>query len=107
MKLLGASKMMVPMAVSAFFPTFSPLLTVIYRSILQAEKQFPAEKSGAQKAAWAVDAVAASAPEIIAAVQKATGNPLANEALLKEAMSDLNNGMVKAMNAFKVLDEVR
>jgi len=102
-KLFGIAQTLAPVAVGVFFPAFAPLINVTLRAIVAAEGKFPAAKSGADKAAWAADVVAVNAPDIIAAVEAATGKELADEALLQEALADINNGLVKAMNAFRVL----
>lgn len=101
-KLFGVAQTVAPVA-SLFFPAFVPLLNVSLRAIVAAEGKFPASKSGPDKAVWASDVVAVSAPEIITAIEAATGKDLADEALLHEALQDINNGLVKAMNAFRVL----
>ena len=101
-KLLGISIQVAPIA-GLFFPAFQPFINLGIRAIVAAEGKFPAAKSGADKAAWAADVIAVSAPEIIAAIETTTGKELADEALLQEALSDINNGLVKALNAFRVL----
>jgi hypothetical protein len=102
-KLFGISAQIAPLAATLFFPAFAPLVSLSLRAIITAEGKFPAAKSGADKAAWAADVVAVSAPDIIAAIEQATGKELADEALLHDALGDINNGLVKAMNAFRVL----
>jgi hypothetical protein len=101
-RLLGVAQTVAPLA-GLFLPAFAPLINVSLRAIVAAEGKFPAQKSGADKAAWAADVVAVSAPELIAAIETATRKELADEALLHDALADINNGLVKAMNAFRVL----
>ena len=102
-KLFGVTQVIAPLAVGAFFPAFAPLINVTLRAIVSAEGEFPAAKSGTDKAAWTAKVVAVNAPDVIAAIEKATGKELTDEALLQEALSDISNGLVKAMNAFRVL----
>lgn len=102
-KLLGITQTIAPLAVGVFFPAFAPLINTTLRAIVAAEGEFPAAKSGADKAAWAAKVVAVNAPDVIAAIETATGKQLADEALLQDALADINNGLVKALNAFRVL----
>ena len=101
-KFFGVAQTVAPL-VGLFFPAFAPLINVSLRAIVAAEGRFTAAKSGADKAAWAADVVAVNAPDMIAAIETATGKQLADEALLQDALKDINNGLVKAMNAFRVL----
>jgi hypothetical protein len=101
-RLFGIAQQIAPLA-GLFFPAFTPLVNVTMRAIVAAEGKFPAAKSGSEKAQWAADVVAVNAPDLIAAIETATGKQLMDEELLRDALSDINNGLVKAMNAFRVL----
>ena len=102
-KLFGAAQAVAPLAANVFFPAFAPLINVTLRAIVTAEGKFPAAKSGAEKAAWVADVVAVNAADVIAAIEHATGKQLADEALLQDALANINDGLVKALNAFAVL----
>ncbi|MEI6282634.1 MAG: hypothetical protein WCP82_07950 [Alphaproteobacteria bacterium] len=101
-RLLGIAQTVAPIA-GLFFPAFMPLISVSLRAIIAAEGKFPAAKSGADKAAWAADVVSVNAPDMIAAIEAATGKQLVDEALLQDSLKNINDGLVKAMNAFRVL----
>lgn len=102
-KLFGVAQVVAPIAAGAFFPAFAPLINSTLRAIIMAEGMFPAAKSGPDKALWVSNVVAVNAPDVIEAIEKATGKELSDQVLLQEALADINNGLVKAMNAFKVL----
>lgn len=91
-----------PLALGAFAPQFLPLLNLSLRAILTAEDKF-GEKTGPQKAEYVADQIFIAAPLVVTAIENATGKELADEALFSEGMKDLNNALVKILNAFRLL----
>lgn len=78
-------------------PALAPAVGVITNAILTAEKT---KTTGPEKAVMAQGIVADASPSIIAFIEQASGSELVDEKLLGEGMKDMQEAMVKLLNAF-------
>ena len=90
-------------AVAGFAPALAPLVHTSLSAVLAAEAKFPKTGSGKERAAWASEVVAVSAAPIISGIEAATGKELVDEMLFQEGMEAINEGLVKCLNAFRIL----
>lgn len=91
-----------PAALTMFAPQLVPLLELSMRAVVAAEGTH-GPGNGAAKAQYAGQQAAIFGPILIRQIEIATGKELADEELFRAGLSDLNEAMVKLMNAFRIL----
>lgn len=99
---LSIGKDTVPMILEVVSPGLGTLIAAIVQAVLRAEAQFGAGR-GAEKMEAALGMVEVAAPASVAAIERATGRELADEEQFAEGIRLITEGVVKLLNAFRVL----
>lgn len=95
-------QILAPAALTMLAPQLSPLVDLSLRAVLAAEGTI-GPGNGVEKARYATQQTSIFAPVLIRQIEVATGRELVDEDLFQAAMQDLNEGVVKLMNAFRIL----
>lgn len=101
-KVLSIGLQTVPAIAAMVNPVFGALLTTVINSVLKTEAKMGAG-NGAAKLDAALDLTDTAVPAIVALIETSTGKELVDNELFANGMTDVHNGVVKILNAFRVL----
>jgi hypothetical protein len=87
--------------VERFVPGFAPLINTFLNSILTAQHLIPTPGQGALRSQLAMTMIAANTPEIIQMIEQSTGKTLINDQKFGESLQEMNDALVKMLNAFE------
>ena len=92
----------VPTILNVVAPGMGTLVGTILTSVLTIEAKMGAGQGNA-KAAAAAELLSVSAPAIVQLIELQTGKQLADEDLFAQGVSQMQEGAVKVLNAFRIL----
>jgi hypothetical protein len=101
-KLVGVGAPLAIIAVNSFAPGLGPVITAIISAATLAEDKLGGGK-GTDKFALVLDYLRVAAPGLIKSIEQATGKELVDEQLFEDGLKDTAEGVVKLLNAFRLL----
>ncbi len=94
--------MTVPSILNTLSPGWGALVSTILSAVLNAEAAVGNGK-GEQKTVVALNAIQAAMPALVVLMEKTTGHNLADEELFAQGIHEMQEGVVKVLNSFRVL----
>lgn len=88
--------------VDLFLPGLGVVISTIANAIIVAEKKL-GDKKGIEKMEVVMDCLVVASPSMVAGIERATGKELADEQLFEEGLKAIAEGIVKLLNAFRLL----
>ena len=88
--------------IDMFLPGLGVVIRTVTNAIIVAEKNL-GEKKGVEKMAVVMDCLSVAAPSMVSGIEKATGKELADEQLFEDGLKCVAEGIVKLLNAFRLL----
>lgn len=101
-KLFGPVAPLAPVIANMFVPGIGPLVSTVVNCIIMAEERIGGG-NGPEKAKAVADYLTVAAPMIIDSIEKSTGKELVDNDLFEAGTKDITEGIVKMLNAFRLL----
>ncbi len=101
-KILSIGAVAVPVILNGISPGLGALVGTVLNSVLQAEANVGNGK-GEEKRHTALSSFQVAAPAVVALIESQTGKQLEDEVLFAEGIEMMQEGIVKILNAFRVL----
>lgn len=92
----------VPVILQTVAPGIGTIAGTIINAILQAEAKIGAG-NGATKASAVTESLNIAAPLMVKMIEQQTGKELADEEMFGEGLAQMQEGLVKMLNAFRIL----
>jgi hypothetical protein len=92
----------VPSILAVVAPGIGGIVSTVLNAILQAEAKVGAG-NGAAKAQIVTDTLNVAAPLMVQILEAQTGKEIADEALFAAGLAEMQEGLVKVLNAFRIL----
>ena len=92
----------VPTILTLVNPGIGAIAGTVINAILNAEAKIGAG-NGAGKAQAVTESLNIAAPLMVSLIEKQTGKELADEELFSAGLAELQEGLVKILNAFRIL----
>ncbi len=92
----------VPAIIQSINPAMAPVVQAVLSAVLSAEGRHGAGQ-GAAKKDWVLEVLQTSSPLIIQTIERATGKELADDEAFAAGMSQVVDGFVAILNAFRIM----
>ena len=101
-RIMGVGAQLAPIAVGMFAPGLAPVVATIINAVFLAEEKLGGKK-GVEKFSAVLDYLTVASPGLIRSIEQSTGKELADQDLFDAGLAEIAEGIVKMLNAFRLL----